>query len=72
MQCTVFFFVLPRLLICLSKHALGLALSHRLKRHRHLVVVHNQMSMAFQTMKTAVVSDAVSLMVKLGYTQKLV
>ena len=32
----------------------------------------NQMSMVFRTMRTAVVSDAVSLLGKLGYTQKLV
>ena len=35
-------------------------------------VDHNRMSMAFRTMRTTVVSDVVSLLVKLGYTQKSV
>ena len=37
-----------------------------------LAVDHNQMSMAFRMMRTTVVSDVVSLLVKLGYTQKSV
>ena len=63
-HCTVF--VLLRLLICLTKHALGLTLS------LPGCVDHNQMSMAFRTTRTAAVSDAVFLLVKLGCTQKLV
>ena len=62
-HCTVF--VLPHLLICLTKHALGLALS--------LPDCGPQPdAVAFRTIKTAVPSDVVSLLVKFGYTQKSV
>ena len=63
MHCTVF--VLPRLLICLTKHALGLALS--LPDCGSQPDVHG-----VSHDENTVVSDLVPLLVKLGYTQKLV